>query len=69
MDEHYLLAAVPIALDVERARSGGNPKYVRFDGTVPVGERPAILRGDARQLMGEGQASEVTPLDPLSSAL
>ena len=45
MDEHYLLAAVPIALDVERARSGGNPKYVRFDGKVPVGEWPQFCAG------------------------
>ena len=69
MDEHDLLAAVPIALDVQRAGSGGNPKNVRFDGKARVGGWRAILRGDARQLMGEGQASQVTPLDPLSSAL
>ena len=69
MNEHDLLAAVPVALDVQRARSGGNPKDVSFDGDALVGGEPAIPRGDARQLMGEGQASQVTPLDPLLSAL
>jgi hypothetical protein len=34
-----------------------------------VVERTAIPRRDARQLIGEGQASQVTPLDPLSSPL
>jgi hypothetical protein len=37
VEEDYLLAAMAIALDVQRAGSGGDPKDVRFDGEASVG--------------------------------
>ena len=44
VDEHDLLATVPVALDVQGAGTGGNPKYVRFDGRASVLERDVQCR-------------------------
>src|ERR671918_704026 len=42
VDQHDLVSAVPIALDVHGAGSGRNPKYVGLDGSLGCLEERAI---------------------------